>query len=248
MHSIKMTLMYDGTDYCGWQRQPKRKSIQGEVERALSVFTREPVCVIGASRTDAGVHAAGYVCSFQTACDASLRDFSYGMNGILPRDIRVKEMEAVPDRFHARYDAQWKTYVYTIDNSAYRDPFWRRYAWHFRYPLNVDTMRRAAADYIGTHDFSAFMSSGGEAKDFTRTIYHTALEQQGHLLHFSVTGNGFLYNMVRIMAGTLVSIGNGRLPAEELPAVIASGERKRAGITAPPEGLCLKEIGYYAWQ
>lgn len=244
MRNIKLTLAYDGTEYSGWQRQPHNRSIQGELERALSIYTGEPVTVAGSSRTDAGVHANNHVSNFFTECAKDFREFRYAVNALLPRDIRVKHMEEVPDTFHARYGAKAKTYVYHVDNSGYGDPFTRRYAWKYRYDVDVPRMAEASQHFLGTHDFSAFMSSGTDMKTFTRTIYSFSVERHEHLIDFTVHGNGFLYNMVRIMVGTLVMIGNGRLDGADLPDIIASMDRKRAGITAPPEGLFLDHIEY----
>ncbi len=245
MRNIRLDLMYDGSGFGGWQRQNNARTVQGELEHALSVITGEPVSVIGVSRTDAGVHAVGYVANFQTACDKPFFQFRYGINAILPDSIRVKEMTYVPADFHARYDAKAKTYHYLLDNSAYGNVFLEGRAWHFRYDLDIPRMQAACQAFLGPHDFSAFMSSGSDTKgSLVREIYDCSLTQTGTLLTLSVTGNGFLYNMVRIMMGTLVCIGNGRIGADDLPAIIDSRDRKRAGITAPAHGLYLYHVQY----
>ena len=242
--NYKLHIMYDGTDFGGWQRQKNAVTIQGELEKVISVITRNDASLIGASRTDAGVHAFDYVANVFLDTDKDLYSLWAGMNALLPETIRVKTIEPCADDFHARYDAKCKTYEYNIDNSGYGDVFSKRYMWNYRYPLDYEKMQRAALCFVGRHDFSAFMSQGGSAKTFVREIHENKLEISENKLRMTITGNGFLYNMVRIIAGTLVSVGRGDIEPEALPEIIAAGERKRAGITAPPEGLTLKKITY----
>lgn len=240
----KLHLMYDGTDFGGWQRQKNAVTVQGELEKALSVITRNEISVTGVSRTDAGVHAYDYVANVFLDTDKDMYSLWAGVNALLPETIRLKSIEPCSEEFHARYDAKSKTYVYQIDNSGYCDVFTRRYMWKYRYPLDYDKMKQAAGYFVGEHDFSAFMSQGGTAKTFVREIYSNHFEIMGDKLRMTITGNGFLYNMVRIIAGTLVSVGRGDIRPEDIPEIIASKERKKAGITAPPEGLILYRVNY----
>ena len=242
--NYRLNLMYDGTDFGGWQRQKNAVTVQGELERALAVITKNEVSVLGASRTDAGVHAYDYVANVFLDTDKDMYTLRAGVNALLPEGIRLKNVEPCEEEFHARFDAKSKTYVYSIDNSGYCDVFTKRYMWNYRYPLDYDRMKAAAGHFVGRHDFSAFMSQGGTSKTFVREIYSNKFEVLGDKLRMTITGNGFLYNMVRIIAGTLVSIGRGDIEPEAIPQIIASKERKRAGITAPPEGLILYRITY----
>ncbi|MBQ4516794.1 MAG: tRNA pseudouridine(38-40) synthase TruA [Clostridia bacterium] len=242
--NYKMHIMYDGTDFGGWQRQKNAVTIQGEIEKALGIITKNEISLIGASRTDAGVHAYDYVANVFLDTDKDNYSIWMGLNALLPEGIRVKSIEPCADEFHARYDAKHKTYVYNIDNSGYCDVFTNRYMWKYRYPLDYEKMKEAAGHFVGVHDFSAFMSQGGTAKTFTREIYSNDFEILGDKLKMTITGNGFLYNMVRIIAGTLVSVGRGDINPSDIPDIIESKERKRAGITAPPEGLILYKITY----
>lgn len=234
-----LRLMYEGTHYAGWQRQQNAVTIQGELEKALSVITRKTLSVTGSSRTDAGVHAASYMANFHT--DESLDTYRLcrGLNALLPRDIRVISAEPCREDFNARFDAVSKTYLYRIDMSLYGDVFYRNFAWHVPHNLDVNAMQKAADYFVGSHDFSAFMAQGSTAKTFTREIYESRLEQEGTILSYYITGNGFLYNMVRIITGTLVAVGKNKIPAEDIPAIITSCDRTRAGMTAPPQGLTL---------
>ena len=240
----KITLMYNGTRYGGWQIQKNAVTVQEEVEKAFSTILRQPVSLIGASRTDAGVHALNYVANAFFDTDYDETRILSGVNAVLPEDIRVKSVIPCAEDFHARYCAKSKTYIYQIDTSVYGDVFKKPYVWRFKYPLNVEEMMKCPQHFVGLHDFSAFMSKGGQAKTFEREIYDCTLTKDGDTLIMRIRGNGFLYNMVRIIAGTLVSVGRGFISANDLPEIILSKERKRAGITAPPEGLMLYEIEY----
>ena len=240
----KITLMYNGARYGGWQIQKNAVTVQEEVEKAFSTILRQPISLIGASRTDAGVHALNYVANAYFDTDYEESRILSGVNAILPEDIRVKELEPAPEDFHARYCAKSETYIYQIDTSCYGDVFKKPYVWRFKYPLHIENMMKCPEYFVGLHDFSAFMSKGGQAKTFEREIYECTLTQDGDTLIMKIRGNGFLYNMVRIIAGTMVSVGRGFINPEDIPDIILSGERKRAGITAPPEGLMLYEIEY----
>lgn len=240
----KITLMYNGARYGGWQIQKNAVTVQEEVEKAFSTILRQPISLIGASRTDAGVHALNYVANAYFDTDYEVSRILSGVNALLPEDIRVKEIEPAADDFHARYCAKSKTYIYQIDTSCYGDVFKKPYVWRFKYPLDVENMMKCPEHFVGLHDFSAFMSKGGQAKTFEREIYECTLTRDGDTLIMKIRGNGFLYNMVRIIAGTMVSVGRGFIKPEDIPDIILSCERKRAGITAPPEGLMLYEIEY----
>lgn len=242
--NYKLNLSYEGTNYAGWQRQKNARTVQGEVERALSVITAQEVSVTGVSRTDAGVHARDYVANVFLDTDKELYPLQRGVNALLDRDIRLKDIAVCPDEFHARFDAKRKTYIYRIDNSSYGEVFTRNFTWRYPYQLDFDKMQQATSSFLGLHDFTAFMSKGGTSKTFEREIYRCDLEKSGNIIQMTVTGNGFLYNMVRIMAGTLVSIGRGDIEPERLKEIIASKERRQAGITAPPEGLVLERVEY----
>lgn len=239
-----LKLCYDGTRYCGWQIQPDVRTVQGELTKALETITRSEVEVVGVSRTDAGVHALCYVCSCHMDTSYELSALMRSINGILEKDIRLTEISYCDDSFNARYDAVAKTYIYTIDNTYWGDPFLRNTSWHWGKMLDFEKMQIAAEYFIGTHDFSSFMSAGGSAVDFTRTIYTLNLEKNNGIIKLKITGNGFLYNMVRIITGTLLLVGSGKVKPEEIKEIILKKDRKFAGITAPPQGLALARIYY----
>jgi len=242
--NYKITLMYNGAKYGGWQVQKNAKTIQEEAEKAFSTILRTNISLTGVSRTDAGVHALNYVANSFFDTDLEERRILAGVNAILPEDIRVKSIEKCDEDFHARYSAKSKTYVYMIDTSAYGDVFKKPYVWRFKYPLDFDSMQKCTEFFVGKHDFSAFMSKGGQAKTFEREIYECSLTKEDEIIKLKIRGNGFLYNMVRIIAGTLVSVGRGFIEWDKIPEIILSKERKHAGITAPPEGLTLYDIEY----
>lgn len=240
----KITLMYKGTNFSGWQIQKNAVTVQEELEKAFSVILRQPIEIVGASRTDAGVHAENYVAHSFFDTDIDNERILLGVNAVLPDDIRVKSIENCAEDFHSRYCAKSKTYIYRIDASRYGDVFIRPYVWRFKYPLNYEEMEKCPKYFLGKHDFSAFMSKGGQAKTFERTIYECTISCENDLITIKIKGDGFLYNMVRIIAGTMLSVGRGYLNASDIPDIILSKERKKAGITAPPEGLMLYEIEY----
>ncbi len=240
----KITLMYNGTDFSGWQIQKNATTVQEEVEKAFATILRQPVEMVGASRTDAGVHAMNYVAHSFFDTDIENERLMLGVNAVLPEGIRVKSIENCDEEFHSRYSAKSKTYIYRIDTSPYGDVFKKPYVWRFRYPLDYEEMKKCPEHFLGKHDFSAFMSKGGQAKTFERTIYECELTKEDEIITLKIRGDGFLYNMVRIIAGTILSAGRGYLKADDIPDIILSKERKNAGITAPPEGLMLYEIEY----
>lgn len=240
----KITLMYNGAEFSGWQIQKNAVTVQEEVEKAFSVILRQPVEMVGASRTDAGVHAANYVAHSFFDTDIENERVMMGVNAILPDGIRVKSIEDCSETFHSRYSAKSKTYIYRIDISKHGDVFKRPYVWRFKYPLDYEEMSKCPQYFLGKHDFSAFMSKGGQAKTFERTIYECTLTNEDDIITMKIKGDGFLYNMVRIIAGTMLSVGKGYFKASDIAKIIESKERKNAGITAPPEGLMLYEIEY----
>ena len=226
----KITLMYNGAGFSGWQIQKNAVTVQEEVEKAFSVILRQPVEMVGASRTDAGVHAMNYVAHSFFDTDMDLERLMFGVNAILPEGIKVKNIEECSEEFHSRYSAKSKTYIYRIDVSKYGDVFKKPYVWRFRYPLDYEQMEKCPQHFLGKHDFSAFMSKGGQAKTFERTIYECNMTKEDDIITIKIRGDGFLYNMVRIIAGTILSVGRGYLNADDIPDIISSLERKRAGI------------------
>ncbi len=244
MRHLRLVVQYDGTDFAGFQFQPEQRTVQGVLQEALSKLLGEKIQVCGASRTDAGVHACGQVVSFKTECAIPLERIVPALNALLPRDLAAMEVAEAPEHFHPRYQARRKYYVYRILNRPLPSPFIGRYAWHVPQPLNVAAMQQGAAHLTGEHDFAAFCAAGGSAKTTVRTLYELSVERQGDIIEVKASGNGFLYMMMRIIVGTLVEVGLGKRPAEEMAAILASRDRRRAGPTAPPHGLTLQRIDY----
>ncbi len=242
--NYRLNLMYEGTHYAGWQRQPNAKTVQGELEKALSVITREEITTFGVSRTDAGVHAMDYTANFHSQNVLEPYKIMRGANALLPDDIRLTDFVPCPEDFHARFDAEKKTYLYRMDLSKYGNVFYKNFVWHLPHNLDIDKMQKAAQHFLGTHDFSGFMAQGGSSKTFDRTIFESTLYLEGDLLTYRITGDGFLYNMVRIISGTLVAVGKGKIESEDIPAIIASKDRVKAGMTAPAKGLTLLRAYY----
>ena len=238
---------YDGKNYCGWQVQKNGPSIQGEISRAATEIYGEGVKVTGCSRTDSGVHALGYCFTVEPPCGAPVVPFEklpVALNVRLNEDITVFSAEQVDDDFHARYSVKSKTYEYRIDNAVYRNPFKVGYAWHLKKPLDVKLMNKVAKAFIGKRDFSAFMASGSDVTDTVREVRHAEVIREGDEVIFRVSADGFLYNMVRIMIGTLTDVAYGKIKAEDIDGIISSCDRKKSGITAPPDGLYLKSVEY----
>ena len=244
MKRVKLTVAYDGTNYCGWQVQPNGITVQEVLNRHLSELTGETIETIGASRTDAGVHALGNVAVFDTSMRMPGEKFSYALNQRLPEDIRIQKSEEVPLDFHPRYRDSEKTYEYRILNRRFPVPTERFYS-HFTYvPLDVEKMRQAAAFLEGEHDLKSFCGAGAQVKSTVRTILDTEVKREGDRITLRIRGNGFLYNMVRIIAGTLMEIGAGNYPPEHILEILQAKNRKAAGPTAPARGLTLVEIAY----
>ena len=243
MRNLKLTIQYDGTKYCGWQKQPNSSGIQGTIEYAIYEITKEKVNIIGSGRTDAGVHALGQVANFKTNSSIPAARIPNALNAKLPKDISIIDCQEVSDDFHSRYSATGKIYRYLIYNKPYRSPLYKDTSYHIRYELDIEKMRSEARSLLGTHDFKGFMSSGSSVKDTVRTIHDISIENSGDLIVLEVEGNGFLYNMVRIIVGTLVDIGRGRID-KSMEEIIASQDRGEAGHTAPAHGLFLKKVHY----
>ncbi|HHX71759.1 MAG TPA: tRNA pseudouridine(38-40) synthase TruA [Clostridiales bacterium] len=245
MRNIALLLSYDGTNYHGWQTQENAVTVQETIEHALSLATGEKITLYGCGRTDAGVHAKNYVASFRTSCTIPAHRIPAASRRFLPPDITIWEGMEVPADFHARFSCVKKEYVYSFYSGTAPDPFLRRYAAYTPYPIRLDEMQKAAAHYTGTHDFAAFCASGSIVKSTVRNVFSSKVEQNGPLTQFFVSADGFLYNMVRIMAGTLLYVSLGKLEAEDIPAVLAGKRRMDAGITAPPQGLCMNRVWYH---
>ena len=246
MRNIKLTIEYDGTNYCGWQVQENGPSIQAEIEKALQVTTGEKIRINGSGRTDAGVHARGQVANFTTGSTIPQEKFAYALNSLLPRDIVIKDSVEVPADFHARYSAVGKKYSYLVVNSKFPSALLRNYAYHTGYceRLDIDRIEKGAEAFIGTYDFLGFMSTGSKVSDTVRTIYELSIKKEKELIRFNYKGNGFLYNMVRIITGTLLYAGIGKIKPEDIKEIIMSKNRDRAGITVPACGLYLEEVYY----
>lgn len=251
---ILLQVAYDGTNYHGWQLQPNAATIEGELNRALCALTGEEIVVTGASRTDAGVHALGNVAVFDTTSRIPAEKFSYALNQRLPEDIVIQSSKQVADDFHPRHCDCRKTYEYDILNRTFPLPAYRNTAYFLYGTLNIEAMRRACQAFLGEHDFASFCAAGAQVQTTVRKIYSLEVEcrplteanvgSADQLLTIRVKGNGFLYNMVRIIAGTLVEVGRGHIKPEEVADIIAAKDRAKAGPTAPARGLRLVEIEY----
>ena len=244
MANIRIWLKYDGTDFHGYQIQKNGITIQETLEKAIEKITGVKTPLTGCSRTDAGVHAYMYAANFFSDTKVPPEKLPIALNTALPDTIRVYKAEYVSDEFHATFSAIEKTYEYTIDTNVFADPFLKRYAWHYTYFVDVDRMKAGAEYLIGKHDFSAFMASGGQAKTTVRTVKNIEISEKDKVITMKITADGFLYNMVRIIAGTLVYCGAGKLTPEDVGIILESRDRKTGGITAPPNGLKLISVVY----
>ncbi|MGL5692479.1 MAG: tRNA pseudouridine(38-40) synthase TruA [Peptostreptococcaceae bacterium] len=243
MRNLKIKIQYNGSNYCGWQKQPDSLGIQGTIEKAIYEITKEEVKITGSGRTDAGVHALGQVANFKLNSSIPADKLPNALNAKLPKDIVIIDCEEVDEEFHSRYSAKGKRYKYLIYNSAYRSPIYKDISYHVKYDLDFDKMFYEAKKLIGTHEFKGFMSSGSSVVDTVRTIYDIEITKNEELITIEVEGNGFLYNMVRIIVGTLVDIGRGRIK-NNLTDIINSKSRSETGHTAPAHGLFLKKVDY----
>jgi tRNA pseudouridine38-40 synthase len=245
MRNFKMIVEYDGSAYCGWQRQKNGTSIQQVLEDAIKLIIGQKVTVIGSGRTDAGVHALNQVASFKCSSNLPLNNIYRGMNSVLPPDIVVKKIEEVDSDFHAQHDVKSKVYVYKICNQRIRSALGRNFFWFIPFPLNLALMRKASCYLIGTHDFSCFCATGTDVKDRVRTIMDIEIKTSDDgLIEIKLEAHGFLKYMVRNIIGTLVEVGRGKRKPEEMKVIIESKNRKIAGATAPAYGLFLKEVKY----
>lgn len=254
MKRIKLTVAYDGTNYHGWQLQPGKPTIEGELNKALSSLTNEQIKVTGASRTDAGVHALGNVAVFDTSSRIPAEKFPYALNQRLPADIVIQDSEETLPDFHPRHCECCKTYEYTILNMKFPLPQYHNTAYFYYGNLDTNKMRKACNAFIGEHDFAGFCSSGAQVQSTIRTIYNLEVIEEnipgvnshntGRIITIRIHGNGFLYNMVRIIAGTLLEAGKGRINPDDMAEIITSCDRSRAGATAPAKGLKLLQILY----
>ena len=244
MRRIHLIIEYDGTNYAGWQRQSNALAVQQVLEEALSKLTHESIALHGASRTDAGVHALGQSAHFDTQSRIPGEKFSFALNTMLPPDIRVRLSEDAAADFHARFSAKGKRYRYLMQDSRHAGALNRFTHAHSIYPLDEGLMRREAQALIGTHDFAAFAASGSVVKDTVRTIWRAEVIRSGDEVALIIEGGGFLYNMVRIIAGTLMGVGSGKLAPGALRRAIETGDRLDLGVTAPAKGLTLMEVFY----
>ncbi len=244
MQRLLLTLRYDGTAYHGWQTQPNGITVQQTLQDAVEAVTGVRSGITGCSRTDTGVHADMFCCTLETASPLRGQKFCSALNAHLPRDIAVYGCREVEPDFHPRYDARGKRYLYRIWNEPQRNPFWEGRALHSRLPLDADKLDAAAKAYIGTHDFAPFCAAGSSVENTVRTVTACGVTRQGGLVTFSVEADGFLYNMVRIMAGTLLDMAAGRRPYDDIPAIFEAGTRAAAGPTAPAHALILDRVFY----
>lgn len=242
--NICLTVAYDGTDFHGFQKQKNAPSVQQFLEEGLAKIFASPITIYGAARTDAGVHARGQVVNFYGAGMIPTEKIPYAMKGYLPLEIAVLSAREMPEHFSVRHDNKGKHYRYTIVNSRIHDPFRLRYAWFIRHPLDIEAMRDAAGRLLGTHDFSAFEGQNTTPMNPVKTMYHIGVHTAGPVVTIDVVGDGFLYHMVRNIAGGLVDAGLHRVTPVRLEAVLASRDRKQLGATAPAQGLCLEKVFY----
>jgi tRNA pseudouridine38-40 synthase len=244
LRRFKLIIEYDGTAYHGWQSQKNAANVQDTLNAKLKILLKEDAKVMGAGRTDAGVHARGQVAAFSSATDKPIERILAGLNGLLPRDIRVRSVETVPEVFDPRRDSMGKTYRYTWFDGPALSPFWRLYAWHAKQPLDDKAMAAAAKHLLGEHDFSSFRAAACEAKTPVRTIHQCEITRDEDRITLEIHGTAFLHQMVRIIAGTLFDVGIGKRTAASLGALLKAKDRKLAGKTAPPEGLMLWRVDY----
>ena len=247
VYKIALGIEYDGSRYYGWQRQNEVRSVQEKLEKALSQVANEPITVFCAGRTDAGVHALGFMLNFHADTRIPAAKLPLALNQHLPPDIRVLDAQVVPEDFHARYAAHTKTYLYRIHNHPIDSPFDEKYYTRVPRRLDVDAMQRAAEQFVGKHDFLALCAAGSSAAahgDTVRTITDCHVTRKGDEVDIEVTADGYLYNMVRILAGTLCEVGAGRMQPDAIPGILASRDRSQAGPTLPAKGLFLKKVDY----
>ena len=245
MKNYKLTIQYDGGRYKGWQRLGNgEQSIQGKIENVLTEMAGEKIEIIGCSRTDAGVHALHQVANFYIKKEMPPSEIQAYLNRYLPNDISIIRVEDVPERFHARYNAKDKTYLYKIWNEAHTNPFMRKYSMHVEQKLDIQKMKKAAEYFIGKHDFTAFSNAKSKKKSMVREIYSIHIEKEEGFLQIRVSGDGFLYNMVRKMMGTLIEVGAGRMEENQIPSILEQKDRSLIGMMAEANGLFLEKVTF----
>jgi len=245
MRNIKLIIRYDGSRYKGFQRlKDNDMTIQGKIEDVLSKMTNESIEIIGSGRTDMGVHAYGQVANFKTNSKLSIEKMKSYLYEYLPEDIVITNLEEVEDRFHSRYNAKSKVYLYKIYNNKLHDPFLRRYTTHIPKKLDIDLMREASKYFIGEHDFTSFASSKSKKKSNVRTIYSINIKEDNGLIEIYFEGNGFLYNMVRIMTGALIDVGHKKISPSDIKLMLENKDRTKSSDTAPAKGLYLYKVSY----
>ena len=244
MRNIKLTIEYDGKDFNGWQKQPNKLNIQGTIEQAIERITGEEIKLDASGRTDAGVHSLGQVANFKTNSNLPIEKFPIAINANLKKSIRIISAEEVDERFHSRLTCKQKTYRYIINNSLHGTAIYRDLEYHVPQKLDIDKMKEAAKYFEGEHDFKAFKASGTSSKSSVRKIYKAQIYKDGERIYIELTGNGFLYNMVRIISGTLVDVGMGKTLPEDISKIILEGKREKAGKTLPAHGLYLVRVEY----
>ena len=244
MRNLLLTISYDGSGYHGWQVQKNALTVQQVFQNAVEKVFGSRIDIKGCSRTDSGVHANKYCLSFKTDKNIPEKNVVSALNTYLPKDVAVLSCVEVNSDFHARYSVKEKEYVYALCNSQIRNPFLEKYAFWYRYPINADYLNSQAQAFVGTYDYSGFCSANSNVQGTVRTVYSFSVTRDGDMVYFKVRANGFLYNMVRIMVGTLLFVSEGKIKKDELKSVILSKDRKQAGKTAPPQGLYLNEIIY----
>ena len=244
MRNIKLTIEYDGRDFNGWQKQPNKLNIQGTIENAIKAITGEEVELNASGRTDAGVHAYAQVANFKTNSNLPIEKFPLAINSKLKKSIIIKNAEEVDERFHSRLTCKRKTYRYVINNSSLGTAIYRNLEYHVSAKLDVEKMKEAVKHFEGEHDFKAFKASGTSSKSSVRTIFNANVYSIDEKIYIELTGNGFLDNMVRIIAGTLVEVGLGKILPSEIQQIIEAGKRESAGKTLPPHGLYLLNVEY----
>ncbi len=244
MRNIRLIIEYEGTNYHGWQSQINAVAVQDVLKNAIEELTGEDIQLIGSGRTDVGVHAFEQVANFKTNSRIPEDKFSFAINRLLPDDIVIKSSELAENDFHARFSSKGKKYEYLIYNAKHPSALLKNRVWHITSPLDFESMKDAARCFQGEHDFSAFKATGSSVKSSVRTIYASSLIKENDLIRFEIEGNGFLYNMVRIIAGTLAEVGMGRISKDEVDGLIKGLDRRKTGRTAPPQGLYLKGVYY----
>lgn len=245
MKNIKLIIEYEGTNYWGWQTQNNLSTVQGEVKKAVDIATGEEIQLIGSGRTDKKVHALGQVANFITNSNIPGERYKYLLDFLLPDDITIVDSEEVDIKFHSRFDAKKKRYRYMVYNEKLPSAIYRNFSYHVKDDLNIEDMVEASKYFIGTHDFTSFKVSKTIKPNNIRTIYDINIEKKGSIIEFTFEGNSFLHNMVRIMVGTLIYVGNGKINKNEIPKIILERNRDKAGVTAPPQGLFLEKVYYF---